>query len=184
MKLQSLGYLKSLAAILIAPIVCFLILNIAGNLQGQPYYPVRYPMANFSFWISILLSVLILLVIGKSNSNMIKLLFTSFIIRLSLTLIGTYLIALPMSLDDALAFEQTAWNWSQEGFSNLLKNFTTGAYFYSWLTSFLYIVFGRSPLMIQILNVLFSTLIVWNVHEISSLLWGKKLLYVQPGLLR
>jgi hypothetical protein len=44
-------------------------------------------------------------------------------------------------------------------------HFTTGAYFYSWLVSILYILTDSSPLMAAGINCLFSTLIAWNVYR-------------------
>jgi hypothetical protein len=46
---------------------------------------------------------------------------------------------------------------------------------YAWVISILYVLTDQSPLMIQGVNVLFGSLIVWNVFRIAELLWDTKI---------
>jgi hypothetical protein len=82
---------------------------------------------------------------------------------------------LPFGVGDAAAFERTAWRWAQEGFVHAFSQFNPAAsYVYSWFASLLYAVTARSPLMLQGINVLGGTLIVFHSYLIAKELWGKE----------
>ena len=51
-----------------------------------------------------------------------KIILASFVVRVSIMLIGYYF-SLPDSTDDAIGFEVGAWNMAQEGFFNAIKSF-------------------------------------------------------------
>lgn len=73
----------------------------------------------------------------------------------------------------------------------LLVNFQTGAYFYSWLISFPYRLFGESPEIIRCLNGLLSCVSLFMAYDLARALHGDEpakraaiFLAVFPALIR
>lgn len=133
------------------------------------------PTPDLLGWTALILGFAVIWVIGRKDPRVRNLLIAAFAVRALFALVHYYITPLPDSQVDAISFERTAAQWAAEGFGGVVRNFTTGAYLYSWIIGVLYSITGRSPLMAQALNVLFGTLIVWNVYSISCLLWGEKL---------
>jgi len=131
--------------------------------------------AEFLGWITLLLGFAVVQWIGSRQPRVRTLLTCAFLIRAIFALVHHYVVPLPDSQADAVTFELIAARWAQEGFLGALSHFTTGAYLYSWVISLLYSLTTRSPLMAQGVNVLFGTLIVWNVYRISRLFWNERL---------
>ena len=104
-----------------------------------------------------------------------KILIIAFLLRASSAFINYYIVLLPDGRADAITFEQTAWQWSQNGFWKTFQHFDlTGSYVYSFLLSIPYSLLGRSPLMAQSINVALGILIVWSGYKLALLLWGQK----------
>lgn len=123
-------------------------------------------------WVTLVEGLIIILGISLTDSQATVAVVTAFCLRAALAIINAYVTPLPYSQADAAAFETIGWRWSQDGLVGSLEHFTTGSDLYSWLISILYALTNRSPLMIQGLNVLFGSLIVWNVYCIAKLLWN------------
>jgi hypothetical protein len=111
-------------------------------------------------WITLSAGLLVVLAVSQRYPRLGIVLLPAFVIRAGFALVHYYITPLPDSAADAATFESVAWEWSQGGFFEALQQFTTGAYFYSWLISLVYAITERSPLMVQGINVLFGTLIV------------------------
>ena len=104
-----------------------------------------------------------------------KIIFVAFIARLSLMLIGHYLVTLPDSTNDALGFEWGAWNLANDGFFNAIKNFPgVNSSFYSWMIAIPYSLFGRSILMMQSIGLLFGVGSVFLSWLITKRVWGER----------
>lgn len=88
-------------------------------------------------------------------------LVAAFTIRAAVSVVSAAGVALPDSQFDAHTFERIAWFWARDG--RLFDDFTTGSYLYSWLTSGLYIVVGRDPFLLHIVNSYFGTLAIYYV---------------------
>ena len=82
----------------------------------------------------------------------------AFVLRAVVALLHFQFAFLPDSQSDAIRFELTAWLWARDG--QCFDNFTTGSMLYSWLGSCVYIGFGRSALLLQIINATLGTLAV------------------------
>ena len=67
-----------------------------------------------------------------------------------------------------------AIGFSEGGLKNIFSNFTTGAYFYSWVAGFLFCIFGIELTMFRIVNAFLSTLVVLNVYNITTNLYDEK----------
>jgi len=133
------------------------------------------PLEDILGLITLFLGFTVVWIIGLRHPNVKTTLLLAFAIRAIFALVHYYIVPLPDSQADALSFERLAAQWAQGGVGNVLSHFQTGAHLYSWILSVLYSLFGRSPLMAQGLNVVFGTLIVWNVYRISASIWGERL---------
>ena len=107
-----------------------------------------------------------LLVIRDQRQSAI--LVAAFAFRIALSLVHVAGLALPDSQFDAQAFEQLAWLWARDG--RFFDDFTTGSYLYSWISSGIYILFGRVPFLLHVLNSYFGTLAIYFVMRSARLL--------------
>ena len=89
-------------------------------------------------------------------------------VRVGLSYVHSHLVPLPDSQFDAVAFEELAWTWARDGIC--LDDLTTGSGLYPWIGSCVYLVVGRSPLVLQILNAFFGTLIIIMAARTARLL--------------
>jgi hypothetical protein len=117
----------------------------------------------------------IVLLIARTNVAIAIPILLAFTIRGLLAFFNANVAPLLDSQNDAVAFETLAWQWSEAGQSTVVDLSRTGPSLYAWLISLLYTVTDRSPLMIQGVNVLLGTLIVWNVYRTAWLLWGQNI---------
>lgn len=67
-----------------------------------------------------------------------------------------------------------AVRFSENGLKGVFDNFTTGAYFYSWLTSIFFLIFGVELTIFRIINAFLSTLIILNTYQIATNLFDKE----------
>ena len=89
-------------------------------------------------------------------------------IRVTMAYVHAYVLALPDSQFDAIRFEQVAWMWARDG--ECIEDFTTGSLLYSWIGSCVYVVVGRSALVLQLLNAFVGALIVVVAAKTTELL--------------
>ena len=97
---------------------------------------------------------------------------TSYILRLLLVYAQALGLVLPDSQADAVDFEMLAWEWARDGY--LFDDFRTGASLYSWVASAVYLVVGRIPTVLRIINAFFGTLIVHYVMRTVMILTPAK----------
>ena len=88
-------------------------------------------------------------------------LVAAFAFRIAVSVVHVAGFALPDSQFDARTFEQIAWLWARDG--RLFDDFTTGSYLYSWLSSSIYLLFGRVPFLLHVINSYFGTLSIYFV---------------------
>ena len=93
---------------------------------------------------------------------------SAYAVRVGLSYVHSHLVPLPDSQFDAVAFEELAWIWARDGIC--LDDLTTGSGLYPWIGSCVYLVVGRSPLVLQILNAFFGTLIIIMAARTARLL--------------
>ncbi|HBL10263.1 MAG TPA: hypothetical protein DD379_02410 [Cyanobacteria bacterium UBA11162] len=136
---------------------------------------IYYLLPDLLGWATLLEGLIAILGISLTDSPATVPIVSAFCLRAALALINAYVTPLPYSQADAAAFETVGWVWSQNGLVESLANFKTGSDLYPWLISIVYVLTNRSPLMIQGINVLFGSLIVWNVYRISKLLWNTRI---------
>ena len=96
------------------------------------------------------------------------------IIRIISVLIHEYIFKLPDGTKDAIGFEASVWKYSQLPFIDFLYSFysVSKAYTFTWFLSFLYRIFGRSPLVLESFGIIISLISVILVYRISFLVSG------------
>ena len=107
-----------------------------------------------------------LLLLRDKRYSMI--LVVSFASRVMLSSIHVAGFALPDSQFDARTFERIAWLMARD--NDFLDDFTTGSYLYSWLCSGVYLLFGRVPFLLHVINSYFGTLAIYFVMRSYRLL--------------
>ena len=124
-------------------------------------------------FITILIGFLIVLIFSKTAPKIKYILIITFALRVILILIHVYVTPLPETStgSDMIYFEETGWQLAQNGIFWLFGHFKSGAYFYTWVIGFIYALFGRSAFMIQVLNAILGTIVVWAVYSISVFIW-------------
>ena len=109
----------------------------------------------FELFFSLSLLVVLVSVIPRRYQPTI---LSAYVLRLILCYFHAYVIVLPDSQFDAIAFERIAWQWAHDG--QCLSDFTTGSRLYSWIASCIYVVVGRSALVLQVVNAFLGAMIV------------------------
>lgn len=89
-------------------------------------------------------------------------------LRVALSYVHAYVVPLPDSQFDAVAFEALAWAWASDGIC--VDDFSTGSGLYPWIGSCIYLLVSRSPLVLQILNAFLGTLAVLVAGKTARLL--------------
>ena len=123
----------------------------------------------------LLLSSLVLV----RDSQQAVILVVAFTFRVALSVVHIAGLSLPDSQFDARTFEEVAWLWARDG--RLFDDFTTGSYLYSWIGSGIYLVFGRVPLLLHVINSYFGTLAIYFVMQSARLLVPSKRLHRSVG---
>lgn len=82
----------------------------------------------------------------------------AYLIRMVMAYVHAYVMPLPDSQFDAIRFERVAWTWARDG--QCFDHFTTGSLLYSWIGSCVYLVVGRTALVLQLANCFLGALIV------------------------
>ena len=123
-------------------------------------------------FISIALVCLITFFIASKWPETFKFIFAALILRILIMLVGHYVITLPDTTQDASGFELVAWNSAQHGFSHVINNYPGyNSFFYPWMVSIIYSLFGRSVLMIQSVGLFFGVLSVLLGWLLAKKLW-------------
>lgn len=135
-------------------------------------YPLPF-VASLLGWVSLAAGLLGILAITRHDRRLATILLVGFTLRACAALFHYYVAPLPDSGSDATSFERQAWEWAQTGLAGVFEQFRTGSGLYPWVIANLYAVTDRSPLMMQAINALFGTLIVYNVYQASRMLRGE-----------
>ncbi len=119
---------------------------------------------------------LIVVFVAIKRPEISKIIFVALIARILVMLFGHYFVHLPDTTNDALGFEWGAWNWAQDGFINVLKNYPgINSFFYSWVIAIPYSLFGRSILMMQSIGLLFGIGSVFLGWLLAKKLWDDRI---------
>lgn len=121
----------------------------------------------------IIFGVVFFMAFCRIDGKVANFIMVAYAIRIGFALFHHYIAPLPDSQSDALWFQNVAAQWSEAGVASIVQNFGSGAYLYAWLISIVFFLAGQGELLIQVINVIFGTLIVWNVFRITALVGSK-----------
>jgi hypothetical protein len=140
--------------------------------------------------IGIFFAGIVTILLAKKSKDIAKYLYIAYIVRVIAVLIHTYIYPLPVGLHDAVRFESLAWqvsemsNGSIMGFIYLYVDFFNGAspekqmllgdltWVYLPLLSFFYVVFDRSPLLLNSISLVAGVLTVYLSWKITMKVWS------------
>ena len=133
-------------------------------------------MEDFLGFISITLVCLITFILCLRWPRASKFLYVALSIRISVLLLGHYIITLPDSTADAQSIEGQARFVSENGF-DYLKNYYPGisAMFIRWFLAVPYYLLIPSALMAKSISLLFGILSVFLLWKLSKNLWGNNI---------
>lgn len=128
----------------------------------------------------IFFSVIVLFFLAQMSkisrySDISKIILIAFIVRIIVMILDTYFLTLPDSGFDATGFEEGGWLWAQEGFSNVLNKYPgNNSYFYTWLISLIYSLFGRNIFIVKFIGIILGISSVFLGWLIAKKLWNKE----------
>jgi|TARA_Y100000389_G_scaffold168042_1_gene173518 4-amino-4-deoxy-L-arabinose transferase-like glycosyltransferase len=130
-------------------------------------------MYDFLGFNSVALVCIITFFLGLFRPDISRIIFVALILRVTVLLIGHYLVALPDSTADAISFERIAWELAQDGFFSVIDNYGgPGPKFICWLIAIPYSLFGRSILMAKSLSLFFGIGCVFLGWQIAKIIWN------------
>ena len=103
-------------------------------------------------------AAVLVIILVRVPTRWIEPVAVAFVVRAMVGFLHFQFPFLPDSQSDAIRFERTAWLWARDG--QCFDDFTTGSMLYSWLGSCVYIAFGRTALLLQVINATLGTLAV------------------------
>ena len=100
-------------------------------------------------------------------------------------LFNEFILKLPDTNADAGRFEAKTWFYSQMPVVEFINSFNSDskAYTFTWFLSFFYRVLGRSPLLLESINIITSLFCIILVYKISILISNNISKSIQSALL-
>ena len=133
-------------------------------------------MANLLGFTSLALVSLFTYFLTIRNPGIKNILFAALILRILLLLLDHYVLPLPGSTADAESFESFGWALGEDGFFNLMNNFSgPDPYFISYFIAIPYSLFGHSLLMAQSISLLFGISSIFLVWLLAKKLWDDRI---------
>ena len=123
--------------------------------------------------------------IGIKFQVLKKVLWIGLYLRLFAAFVNEFIFKLPDSNADAIRFEYKTRFFSQLPFLEFLGSFNSysTAYTFTWFLSIFYRVLGRSPLLLESINIITSLFCIILVYKISILISNNKYKSIQSALL-
>lgn len=122
-------------------------------------------------FVSLLLGLVVAVLFAAKHRVFAVPLLVGYATRAVLAVVDALVYVLP-GHGDSKHFDFFAYYWSRNGIAGTLDHITTGADLYTWVVSVFYAIFARSQLMMQGFNVLFGSLIILNVAQITRMVGG------------
>jgi len=111
--------------------------------------------------------------VATRNREIATPIMVGFGVRAAAAVVDAYVFPLPGN-SDGPGWERGAVYYARNGLAGTFEYIGTGHELYKWMMSVLYALFGRSPLMIQGINVLLGTLIILNTWRLAKQLGGEE----------
>ncbi len=122
---------------------------------------------------SIFIVSLVTLLIALRWPIISRILYVALIVRITLLLIGNYIIPLPDSDYDAIGFEEGAWERAQFGFPLIINQSLDSNYIKS-IIAVPYYLFGRNLIMAQSISLFFGMGSVFLGYLLAKKIWGER----------
>lgn len=130
-----------------------------------------YLPGNDSLGLLVLLfGFVIVLRVAARERGVAPALLVGFGVRVALALFHRYIAPLPDSDIDAVWYQEMGAEWARHGIGYVVGQLRPGSHLYVWVIAVLDALLGESPLAIQAVNVLFGSLVVWNVYRLALVL--------------
>ncbi len=127
-------------------------------------------MPDFAAPTFVVLVSLILVYLVTRNKGVFHIILIAFLIRVVFSLVYEQVYPLLTAPRDTVRLERITWEIAEQGIDKWVGNFRRGPYFYCWLNAIIYMVFGRNPLLLRLINALLGSLVAFNVFQIAKLL--------------
>ena len=142
--------------------------------------------------IGIFFAGIVTFILANKSRDIANYLLLAYFLRVVAVIVHTYIYPLPVGLHDANTFELVAWEVAKESNGNLLNYFnyyfdvlSGGDPFGTWihhvsvvtyipLLSFFYVVFERSPLLLNSINITFGMLTIYFAWLIAYKVWNDR----------
>jgi len=142
--------------------------------------------------IGIFFAGIVTLVLASKSRDIANYLLLAFFLRVFAVIIHTYIFELPVGLHDAKTFELVAWEVAKESNGSLINYFNYyydiligGDPFSKWinhisvvtyipLLSFFYVVFDRSPFLLNSISITFGMLTIYFAWLIANKVWNDR----------
>lgn len=121
--------------------------------------------------IALLIAFAVVSAVAMRNRTVAPPLMVAFGLRAAAAVIDVYVYRLPGN-SDGPNWDRGAAFYARNGVAGTLEYIGSGHELYKWMMSVLYALFGRSPLMIQSINVMLGTLIILNTWRLAKELDG------------
>jgi len=120
-------------------------------------------------WAMIFFIPVIILLGYRNNNRLFGILILAWLARVLFAVYNTYIHS--AYVDD---FESSAFSESTYGLEYVMQGLGSNARLYTWFCSMIYLVVGRSPLLLQGINILLGVLIVSNCYKLTEQIYGER----------
>ena len=126
-------------------------------------------------WACLVLVLVSVTFLSVRHPRMFLVLAIAFLVRTIATLFHFYVMPLPDGTGDANKFDLWAFAYSADGWKGVFKWYPGArSHFYPWLMSLVYLVTGRSFLLLQSISVFVGVLSVYATWLLGSEVWNDR----------
>ena len=131
------------------------------------------------------LAIIVAYILALRYPGLKLIIWIALIIRMLTALFNEFILKLPDTNADAGRFEAKTWFYSQMPVVEFINSFNSDskAYTFTWFLSFFYRVLGRSPLLLESINIITSLFCIILVYKISILISNNISKSIQSALL-
>ena len=150
--------------------------NIAEKIResGVMTYATLY-QSDLVGWAGLILALVAVTLLFARYPRVILVLGIAFLVRASAALFHFYVMPLPDGTGDANKFDLYAFAYAYDGWQETFKWYPgANSRFYPWLMSLVYLITGRSFLLLQSISVFVGVLSVYATWLLGSEIWGQR----------
>tara|TARA_B100000315_G_scaffold125356_1_gene115224 strand:- start:316 stop:1809 length:1494 start_codon:yes stop_codon:yes gene_type:complete len=126
-------------------------------------------------WFGLSLGLIFSLILAVKRPVLAYVLVAAFSVRAATALFHYYAFPLPDGIADAVRFELDAWSLATDHKHGSYLNYPgINSRFFPWCLSLIYLLTGRSILLLQALSVFVGVLSVYAMWSLTSELWGRR----------